>query len=263
MSRNRHCSLVLTQRDFRLFHYLFCTKGAAIQQINRDIFGGVSKSVIHDRLYKLVNYGYIEKGFYQYGAFRTYYTLKKSTLATMGYKKEDLSRTELKSAILSHDFFLVDVRQRFLELEGLVQYLTENQLQAESYFDNGYHYKPFKNLNSDAFARIKIGAKEFSAAIEYEQSHKGRMRYEDLFLEYYATESIPLVIYICDGEPLQKSLMAIERNVRGPREKKFFYITKEEFLKPNVDLRLKNTESHTLTIPFQDKSRLTNSERRC
>jgi hypothetical protein len=252
LSRNRKYSLRLVERDLELFKYLFYLKGATRHQINRDIFGGVSKYVLHDRLFKLSQYGYIIRGLCDFGPSRTFFYLSKKSLQVLDLFDSEVERRELKSGSPYHDFFLVDVRAKFLSAQGHIQYLTENQLQSMAFNDLGFNYQCYRELHSDAFLRIKIGKGEFSGAIEYEQSTKRRRRYESLFSRYYATEDVAFVFYICRSLAFQENLMRIEKDIRGNKDSKFFFIAEDDFLKSSSAITLINPESLRIDIRLNE-----------
>lgn len=253
MSKNPQYALRLTQRDFNLFSYLFFLKGAARHQINRDIFANVTKGVLHDRLTKLTKHGFLEIGLFDYGMSRTCYFATPKALESLSLVGVKTERRELKSACQKHDLFLVDVRQKFLSAKGCVQYLTENQLQSETFNDKGFNYQCFRELNSDAFLRVKIGSGEFSGAVEYEQSNKGRARYEPLFHSYYSTENVVFVLYICHSVAFQNTLMKIEKSVRGKKDSKFFFTTQQCFRDSQTVISFINSESEKIEIPLEEK----------
>lgn len=122
-----------TPRDKRLFVYLFKTRGANIEQINRDLFQA-SYQVVTRRLMLLRVAGFLERKFYCLpGANRpkAVFFVTKKALYEVGYDDEDLKSAELRSNHPSHEIALGEIRHKFKMLKSYRGYATETELQTQ------------------------------------------------------------------------------------------------------------------------------------
>ncbi|MCB0408559.1 MAG: hypothetical protein KDD34_10160, partial [Bdellovibrionales bacterium] len=164
----------------------------------------------------------------------------------------DLPRMEAKSSNITHELSLVDIRHKCRSLEGLKHYLTENELQSELWGGKNYSFKDYLRLNSDGFLRVQIGQKIFSGAIEYEQSEKGKTRYESLLSEYYLSPDISFVFYIVSERRILESIFRHDNDIRGNRKSIIFGATLDHFLSGRDLVSLENSLSRKIELPLRD-----------
>ncbi len=253
MGNSRHYKMRLTNRDKELLKYLFITKGATRWQIHRDVFAGLSRQVVHERLRKLSKYGFIKGIPSWFEGARTAYQLTHKILGKCDLFGVEPKRLELRSANSDHEFSLVEVRKQFLRAKGLVHYLTENELQSGLFGSKVFNYDAFIECHSDAFLRINLTGGEFSGAIEFEQSAKSRSRYNDLFLKYYCSSNVVFVFYITSSESLRSSIFKVDKEVRSDRSSKIFAVTYQEMKQAKDFFVLKDADNHILKIHLQQE----------
>jgi hypothetical protein len=241
----------LMPRDRELLRYLFATKGATRDQINRDIFGSISPKTVNRRLKKLKTAGLIDSSSKFVERFLGIYFASRSAIKSGYVYNFSLPRIETRSSNLEHELALVDIRHKFLNLKNLEHYLTENELQSGVWRGKDHQYDDYIRLNSDAFLRAKIGKNFYSGAIEYEHSEKGKSRYESLFSDYYLSPNVSFVFYIVDHEKFFDTVFRNDKNVRGSRKGIIFVSTLENVLKAEKSISFLSSNSGTLELPLR------------
>ena len=250
---NRRYRLRLTERDRVLFNYLFITKGATRLQIHRDIFVDLSRVIVHRRLEKLYKHRYIKKFPTFFEGAKTAYHLEPKGLSYCDFSGVEPQRVQLKSSCPDHDFSLIEIRNVIFRAEGLVHYLTENQLQSGLLGSYSFNYGPFIDRFSDAFLRIKLGRGEFSGAIEFEKSIKSNDRYIDLFLRYYMSKKIEFVLYVVCSPQLIPMIWSIDNQVRRQKRSKIFTVTYDDLKFSKDFVSFRSSERLILTINLSAK----------
>lgn len=241
----------LTDRDIRLFAYLFKTKGAIMKQIQRDIFNGATDTAVNRRLLKLRRNGFIGRVPICDGRYYGVYHLTQKGLKHCSVFGGERSRSQLKSPDFNHEIALVDIKHKLSMLEEFGYYLTENELQSGLYDADDYDYSGFVNLNSDGFLNIKVNNGDYFGAVEYERSDKGKARYKSLFNKYYLKDEISFVFYFVANRTLLKSILRIDHDVKGKQKSKIYGIQLSEALQAKDQLSLVNSDSGVLNLKFQ------------
>jgi DNA-binding HxlR family transcriptional regulator len=239
---------VLTDRDVRIFEYLFRGKGATKDQINRDVFGLRATSIVYRRLSKLLSQGLIERVALYKKGFQGVYCLTPKGLRFCHSFEGKRTRSELRSADFNHEIALVDIKHKLQLVEGCEYYLTENELQSGLYDEDDYEYSGFIKLNSDGFLKFNLGSKRYVSAIEYERSDKGKARYKRLFRDYYLRDEIPFVFYVLSSGALKKTILRLDKVARADKSPKIFCVELEELLKAKKVLSLENSDSKFLNL---------------
>ncbi len=249
--RKKKYNTLDTNRDRKLFMYLFRVKGANIEQINRDIFK-TSYGATVSRLRLLRIAGFLERRFYSETGIshpKAVYFVTRKGMYAIGYDDVDLKAMELRSNHPSHEIGLGQIRHKFLQLEGCRGYATENELQTQILSGvEDYDFDAFITLRSDAFMHLQIGENQYRGAVEYEQSAKTKVRYQLLFQDYYYSNSVDFVIYVTKGKPLKRLIMKSDRELRGERNSKIFCTTMKELLEAENHVVVTNSHDRYLKL---------------
>ena len=254
MRVRRHGRLCVTERDKCLFQYLFITKGATRTQVHRDIFAEASKPVVHERLKKLSKYGLISEFPALFEGSKTAYRLTEKAFAEYNVFIFKPQRLELKSPHPNHDFSLIEIRNSFLKAKGCVHYLTENQLQSGFFGGKNFNYDRFIRLRSDAFLHIKIGKGKYSGAIEFEQTAKSKMRYVELFSQYYWANDVAFVFYVVSQKRLLSLIWEMDKRIKRNKDSKIFGLTYQDLKNSTNLIVVKNSDNGILEIDLEQDS---------
>lgn len=237
--------IIINDRDVKLFNYLFEIKVATVEQINRDVFIGKSKSTVFKRLRKLVEYKYLTRTpVYKERSVQFAYSISKTTLKNhiLGPDcwKEAVKRCQSDS--VEHDLVLTDIRRKLLGLKQVVEYHTENVLLSDSFFVQDKKYDPIKRHHSDGALIIKLGDQEYNLALEYEHTLKYGPRYTSK-ISFYSTESrIHGVIYLCRDKNMVEKIKKAALTCHSRAMQMVFYTTIDEFFKEPNSIKLTNSD---------------------
>jgi DNA-binding MarR family transcriptional regulator len=218
--------LVLTMRDYQLFHFLFRGKVSTVSQINKHIFSGIEEKTVHRRLTKLRKANFLSKGtFLQNDKPRVTFSLGEDGLAKI---KEQLpyrvTEKSHRSDSPEHDITLNDIWAVLKGSHRISSYFSENELQTSRDLASDPRLKPFVDLNSDGVLSVQKGDEKVFTALEYDANKKAVGRYKDKIKQYYAHSSVPAVFYIGRNRSVLNAVQNAERLVVKDLEKKFkFY----------------------------------------
>ncbi|MCY4644483.1 MAG: hypothetical protein OXB88_07685 [Bacteriovoracales bacterium] len=205
---------------------------ATAAQVGRDIYRGVTKTVIYRRLKKLLSMKYLSRGFHFDGQRAvSVYSLSKRGLGKFIFDKgTDGIVKQAMSNSVEHDLILNDIRHLFMQKGQVKDYLTENTMAALGYFRSKGIFETSKKIRSDATVLWEKNDQTYRMALEYEHSLKYRHRYNLLFGSYYLEYDIDGVFYICRDKKILKKVCEVEkRHHRGKRGKVFFTTLDELF----------------------------------
>lgn len=222
--------LVITERDRKLFQYLFENKIASRRQITRDIFVNISKQTINRRLQKLRDNKYLNVHTVLLKNIVTfvYFVTPKGIREIKDQYRHLITGKTLKSNSPYHDLNLVDIRFQMNRLGLVNNYFSENVLQCCEEFSWSDSFKHFVNLNCDGVMELKTPKGPFLVALEYDFSDKSAERYRSKLLEYYVSLDIRVVLYICENKFIYNLLKRIDQEVceNGFKSKIFYCLRK-------------------------------------
>lgn len=241
-------NLVIHDRDRALFSYLYEVKVATSDQIMRDVFTSVSKTVFYRRVKKCIQAGFIKR----YGHFDgdkqiVTYSLSKKGLMTFIFGSNDSHLIKCcQSEAVIHDLTLNDIRHLFLSKETVSNYLTENVLNSHASIVTDEMYDDYRRCGSDAFVELTINNQQIFSAIEYEQTLKYTNRYIDLFGKYYSAFDIDAIFYIASDQRILTNVQKVEKLVRDQMQPKVFFARMSD-LKINPDcLKFTSTKDNKM-----------------
>lgn len=257
MQKSKKTDVCISERDIKLFRYLFSHKGARAQQIKRDIFVSASIKYVYRRLKKLESFGFLKAQTYKIKRHSVcvYYITRKA-LSSAFDVDEELQRQELKSTNLEHDCTLVDIMWMFQKAECLDLYATENELEAGLLIEDNYPVDACKALHSDALLGLYWDDEHVDYAIEYENSTKGSSRYLNVLKSYYSYPQINFVLFIVKEEQSKKRLFAADRRFlkeQEGEESKIFVVTLSELKEPFTEMKAYNTNKEFIGFKFREE----------
>ena len=237
--------VAITERDEKLFRYLFVNKVATNIHLQADIFKNASKQAIHRRLDKLIKGGFIEASYLRSCGNRLAYSLSKKALLNFIGGKKDLQRLQRKSSAITHDLGLLEIKKQLSKCKLVENYLSENILACEI-FDDESDIREIKKIHPDAIVKVKQLDHIFYFPLEYEASPKFAKRYDKLITRYYLMEEVKAVLFICKNITIQKKVMQAERKKCSARSGKFFYCLYENVMKLGEKVQFINNQKEVL-----------------
>ena len=223
MSISNKKRVVITERDEKLFHYLFFNKVATNCHLQRDIFSGSSKQAVHHRLDKLIKAGFIEATYLRETGNRLVYSLSKKSLLKFIGQSIDLKRMQRKSSSIAHDLELLEIKRALTNLRFVDDYFTENALIAGIFDDDEQEIQEIRVANPDAIVKVSVAKTSYFFPLEYEASAKFYKRYGQLIDRYYFMDEVKAVLFIAKNLSIQKKVAQVERKKHPGRSGKFFY----------------------------------------
>lgn len=213
--------LLLSPLDREFFRYLFVTKGAMIEQINRDVYGYQRPKSLYERIKKFESLGLIEETPHCLHRRR-----KVVSLTAQGFRKfvtnGDEKRIELRSQAPHHDIRLVDIRAELRRSHLVAEYVTENELQSAKCYEEDPSWSSFVYVHCDGALCAQLSAGKAYLAVEYEAQRKTKDRYRKLLKKYYAEADIPAVLYVGADQSILNVVKQVEAEVDADYRKVFY-----------------------------------------
>ena len=242
---------VVTQRDRKLFEYLFENKVSTCAAIQQDIFNNVSIQKIYRRMGKLERSNFIKKDCFSLNEQRVHiYNItdnayKKYVVSDMA----DVRRKQLNSDSIEHDLTLLDIRRRILRCTGIVNYYSENSLQSSHRYYNSHIFRGYVLLRSDAVIELLDENKNTGyIPLEYEASQKESTRYEKKINDYYMGSDTAVVLWICRNTKIQNSLIEARKALNTNEESKMYFSLLENVINNKDKIIFKNMEGKIVEL---------------
>ena len=235
--------LIVTERDRKIFQFIFERRVATLDQIHRKFFSSAKIQTVHDRLSRLVKENYLLKMAVDYkGRLTAVFGISPSALKAFANQyRYAITKPLLKSDSISHDLALSEVRERLERAEMVAEYLSENMLHACAALTEAKKLGPFVRANSDAALVLRARTDRFIVALEYEVSEKEISRYAKKITEYYLSPEVDGVFYVCGNNRIENVVRQIDTEV-GQKFQSKIYTCQE-----------KTIHSGTLPLPFRDR----------
>jgi hypothetical protein len=221
----------ITERDKKIFRFLFDSKVATAKQIWRRFFLSKSIRSCEMRLSRLVESGWIKcSGHKSHKRLHSVYFLTarayEDFVMIAGVNDR---RRQLQSDSIDHDLTLADLRERFEKNSIVQRVLLENELQSShehSSFDELLH---LIRIRSDAAVEILVNRQDrYWIPLEYESTLKSIERCKAKLREYYLGYSGAIVFFICKDETVLSRMKVIDRELsKDSRSKMYFALVKD------------------------------------
>ena len=239
--------VAVTERDEKLFRYLFVNKVATVKDIMRDIFNGTSLKTVHRRLVKLSRNKLIEASAQREKGNRMIYSLTLKGFKDYIADKSEVGRVQLKSDCVEHDLTIIKIKRSFRKFKMIQAFYSENLFRS-GMMDDIPEVRELRDIRPDAILKIKIKDRVLFLPLEYEASSKYSKRNEKLLAKYYTSPHVPAVIFISKNASIERRITRKE-SVRKTRHKgKFHYCRLENVLNAEKKLILSNVKDEVLII---------------
>jgi hypothetical protein len=230
--------IIIQERDLKILKYVFENRVANAEQIKRLAFANTCKTAFYRRLVNLSNAGYINRNGIIGENKRLYWNVtptSKGLEALGNVWPFAMDKPLFKSESPAHDVRLGEIRYKLEKLIGFESFYPENLLQSSREFANHYLYEDLVKREPDGALNILVpngGSKLF--AVELELSNKSLDRYEKKLSDYYKTNGIDGVIYICPMQWLIDKIAKVDAKIRG-RDRSILYFALENSVLPEQD----------------------------
>ena len=239
--------LAVTQRDEKLFAYLFVNKVAAVEDIRKDIFGGVAVQTVHRRLVKLSHAGFVEASGQREKGNRMIYSLTKKGFREYIAEDKAIKRVQLKSDSVEHDLTLLEIKRYLRALEMVLGVYSENLFKS-GLMDDVPEVKKLKELWPDAIVKIKFEEKTLFLPLEYEASAKYSRRNDKLLAKYNTSPHVLGVIFISKTAAIERRVLQKEKTKGTKPKGKLYYCRLEDVVKSERKLTLTNALGDILIL---------------
>lgn len=226
----------ITQRDQRIFQFLFENKIATFDHIQRAVFANTSSKANYRRLAKLTKADWLRRsGISHEKKLKYAYSLSEKAFDTYVREKDVNDREfQLTSEVPFHDLILLDIRNRFESLKTVKRFYSENVLQASYKLAEDEEYKPFIELRSDAVIEVFLQDKfRYVVPIEFEASLKTKGRNQSKILDYYIKYDGDAVLLISKDETILKSLAKTDKEISQEFKPKLYFALLSDVLRPS------------------------------
>jgi len=247
MSRSFKGKVIVTERDQKLFEYLFSNKVATSEDLRMDIFNSISKQAVHRRLSKLINHKFVDVTYLRQEKTQLIYSLSKKAVKEYLGNAKNLTRLQTKSASLLHDLELVKIKRRFLKLDSVINYLTENELICGISCLNE-NSESLRSLGADAIVEIQMNGQNYLLAVEFEASTKTSHRYEKLIKKYDLCDLVQGVLYISKIKNIQNRVRSKEMAMDLKNPGRLFYCLIDDILKESKEITFINARNESLVL---------------
>lgn len=249
----RHSKTVrtLTERDKKVFQFIFEQKVSSFEQIRDRFFPDTSDRTTRRRLYQLKNSGLLRHVPHTDGR-RLRHLFRLSSKA---YRHHVLERgvndlvSQLASHSIDHDLTLTELRTRFERARTTVAFYPENVLQSSEKFSKLEDFRDYVLLRSDAVAEFVVKNKfRYVIPVEYEASIKSIERCEEKMMNYYIKSEAQSVFWICKNGSIQSRLENIERSFGDKFKPKMYFALQEKVLSDSDSFTLTSIQGKQITI---------------
>lgn len=250
VSKKGKRKVVLTQRDKKLFYFLFRFKIVDIVDVQNEFFRNVHYSALTRRLRVLESAKFIQR----YVAFDderrviSTFTLSPQGLLDLQKAGIAISRKQLKSNYPDHDLKLLKVVRAILRFEMMDKVITENELLSLDLHQHDERLSEFIALKPDAVLMLNVKGAKFHVALEFEQNGKSAIRWKQKLLHYYQSPSVDAVFYVCESLSILNKLIEIDREIATTERRKIFFALSKNVTSQTQKVTLINSASNTFTL---------------
>jgi hypothetical protein len=245
--------VLLSNRDYLILTDLFFNKGLSLNLLRQKFFIQRHKTTASKRMNILNKGGYVEKhAFFEKVNFNILYFVTPKGLNVIEKKLfGKVIRKELKGSNPEHDLEISKIHYKLLSARNLVECKLENEIQSVSFGILDDQYEPFRRLNSDIYAKIKINDVDYKIAFEYERTQKESKRWSEYLLNYHLEADVNLVLYICADQTIESGLQKIEMELSKSYGPKVFFCTSKCFFENESFAIFSNPNGKNFKLNFQ------------
>ena len=216
----------LGERDYKLFDLLYQFKVATVDDIRALVFDGIGRHNVYSRLKQLVQLELIQKIPYQRERrFLAAYSLTERCFKKLVYSEgERVSvRKQFKSGKIGHDLSILTIYRRIIQSSEVSNFLTENVLMSNSAVIRSLDLEEWIRNSPDGILIHESNKGRHFLPLECELSIKAGFRYETKLINYYQSEKVPALIYVCGNAKVKEAICRVEKKYCHQYPPKVFY----------------------------------------
>lgn len=244
----RKRGIVATERDKRLFLYLFVNKAATVRDITQDIFKGVCTKTVNRRLVRLSCAGLVEASAHRDLDNRMVYSLTKKGLHRYVAERNVAKRAQLKSDSVEHDLTILEIKRKFRTFKNVLGIYSENLVRSGLVDDHAKEFRHFRELRPDAVVKVKIRDKVYLLPLEYEASSKSPKRNAKLLGKYYSCPVVAGVFFIARTDKIARKVRQKDAAKKSGRGGLFYYCLLEDVLAAEGKMVFTSITGGTVTV---------------
>lgn len=243
---------IVTERDVRLFRYLFQNKIACSLQIKRDVFHTADKSSCWRRLRQLVKTGYIKKLTAPGLNLPVFLNDKPATsiLTDEGYIPSRCEPGRVELAKLDHDLTLIDICSRIRKFSSFVAIAYEQELRMKTAHESLFEQLQELSRIPDALFITSEGEEGKAYAVEYQKKFNDPGRWQEKLRQFYRCRFIDQVLVLTKTDSSIKRLAALDRTIGTDGTSKLYYTTLERFFAVGRVVHFKSANEDILEFNF-------------
>ena len=239
--------IIITERDMKLFKYLYVNKVASFEDINLDIFGQVSSSAVCRRLKKLLREGLLEAQICRELSIHILYNLSQKAFKKYFSDINSLNYIQLKSDSILHDLSLLKIKRKLKKISQVEAFYSENLIRS-GLLDDILEVKRLKDLHSDSILKVNFFEKSLYLPLEYEASSKSPKRNQNLVNKYYTNPYTSIVLFVSKTKQIESKIRSKEQQEDNTKAGQFFYIQSQDLLYSKKDIEFFNIKNNSFIL---------------
>ena len=242
--------MVLTENDFKVLISLFKNKVANLVQIQRVFFPNTNiKNVARFmRRLKGSDYVHVEQYIVDKKKQNIYSITPKGLELISNILESKVDSNNYKSQAILHDLKIFDITECFEKFEQVKKIYYESELQSSfNYLDNE-NLSPLVDLRSDLVLKVKAASGDIFLPLEYERMLKEYSRNVKKFEEYYNTDAVVGVLYLCENDSMIQALMKVDEYVCPSEESKMYFCNINQVKNQSDQITFKRVDGYTLVF---------------
>lgn len=235
----------ITERDRKLFQFLFENKVATQQQLKQKIFPEITKQTAFRRMKQLARSGWLNRLSFA-GSDRALLVYGLTARSYNQYVKVEGVNDQIIQFVsdkLLHDLTLVDLRLRLESRPKIKRVYPENVLQTGQEYALRKEFKNSVSLNSDAVIELKMDEQtRIFIPFEFEGSQKSAERWQKKMHDYYLHHNSAVVLWVCKDESIINKMSEIDQEVCAGCTPKMYFASLEKVLNEKNGMTFTNSK---------------------
>ena len=250
MKTNKKSYMVVTENDFKVLMSLFRNKVANLVQIQRVFFPNTNIKNVARFMRRLKGSDYVHVDKYMIDKKRqnVYSITHKGLDLISSILESKIDSNNYKSQAILHDLKIFDISECFEKFKQVQKIYYESELQSSfNYLDNE-NLSPFVDLRSDLVLKVEFASGDGFLPLEYERTLKEYSRNVKKFEEYYSSDAVVGVLYLCENDSIIKNLMKVDEYVCQSEESKMYFCNINQVKNESDQITFKGVNGHTLVF---------------
>ena len=198
----------------------------------------------------MVNAGHIRFGstYINRRFYKIYNLTEKGFKVLKSIRPMEVSKLQLKSNSLVHDLHLINIFESIKDSRKVDHFVTENELQCLTRWQEEDFIKDFVELNSDGYLCLKINNENYHTSVEYEHSENSKKKYENLVIDYYLNSSVDVVLFFTNKDWIRNHMIQVEKEQYQNQDPKFYFLKTKYELRAIDDFTFMNRKGQKLKL---------------